>query len=109
VRGWVCVLGSNPRHWPSQSKVKWQGPIPPPPPNTTTTTTTNNPPPHPPIHPSIQHQQGEIETMLQLGVPPSSIIYANPCKPPQHIAYARDHGVHLMTFDNADELAKARG
>lgn len=45
--------------------------------------------------------------MLALGVPPSSIIFANPCKQPEHIRYARDHGVHLMTFDNADELAKA--
>lgn len=37
------------------------------------------------------------------------IIYANPCKPPAHIRYARDRGVHLMTFDNEDELHKVRG
>ncbi|GAB5031096.1 ornithine decarboxylase [Nannochloropsis oceanica] len=52
--------------------------------------------------------KGEIETMLALGVNPSNIIYANPCKPPEHVRYARDHGVHLMTFDNADELAKVK-
>lgn len=61
---------------------------------------------HPNRPPKPNKPQGEIETMLALGVPPSSIIYANPCKPPEHIRYARDHGVHLMTFDNADELAK---
>jgi len=49
---------------------------------------------------------GEIQTMLDLGVSPSNIIYANPCKPPAHIRYARDVGVHTMTFDNADELYK---
>lgn len=52
--------------------------------------------------------KGEIETMLALGVNSSNIIYANPCKPPEHVRYARDHGVHLMTFDNADELAKVK-
>lgn len=52
--------------------------------------------------------KGEIETMLGMGVSPSNIIYANPCKSPEHIRYARDHGVHLMTFDNADELAKVK-
>ena len=29
--------------------------------------------------------KGEIETVLSLGVPPSDIIYANPCKDPDHI------------------------
>jgi diaminopimelate decarboxylase len=36
------------------------------------------------------------------------IIYANPCKAPAHIRFARDRGVHLMTFDNEDELHKVR-
>lgn len=51
---------------------------------------------------------GEISTMLDLGVAPEHIIFANPCKPPAHIKYARDHGIHLMTFDNADELRKVQ-
>lgn len=50
----------------------------------------------------------EIKTMLELGVSPSNIIFANPCKPPAHIKYARDQGIHLMTFDNADELYKVQ-
>ena len=42
---------------------------------------------------------------LQLQQP--DIIYANPCKSPQHIAYAVSQGnVDLCTFDNATELHK---
>jgi ornithine decarboxylase len=52
--------------------------------------------------------RGEIETMIGLGVPPDRIIYANPCKPLSHIKYAASVGVHLMTFDNADELEKCK-
>lgn len=44
--------------------------------------------------------------MLKLGVNPESIIYANPCKPASHLRFARTSNVNLMTFDNADELAK---
>jgi len=50
----------------------------------------------------------EIQTMLELGVPPTNIIYANPCKAPAHIRYARDHGIHVMTFDNPGELSKIK-
>jgi len=50
--------------------------------------------------------KNEIQQILQLGVDPSRIIYANPCKMKSHIAYARENGVDLMTFDNADELRK---
>jgi ornithine decarboxylase len=52
--------------------------------------------------------KGEIATMLSLGVSPNKIIYANPCKPVSHIKYAASVGVHLMTFDNADELVKCK-
>lgn len=44
--------------------------------------------------------------MLDLGVDPSKIIYANPCKQPSHLKFAHDAGVKMMTFDNADELRK---
>ncbi|ORY29411.1 ornithine decarboxylase [Rhizoclosmatium globosum] len=50
----------------------------------------------------------EIETALEYGVDPSKIIYANPCKQTSHIRYAAAKGVHMMTFDNADELRKIK-
>lgn len=50
--------------------------------------------------------QKEIDSILSLGVPATDIIFANPCKPAAHIRYARDHGVHRMTVDNADEIVK---
>lgn len=44
--------------------------------------------------------------MLGLGVPPSRIIYAQPCKPISHLQYAARHGVQLLTFDSEEELTK---
>ncbi|KAI8843423.1 pyridoxal-dependent decarboxylase [Chytriomyces cf. hyalinus JEL632] len=52
--------------------------------------------------------RAEIETALEYGVDPSKIIYANPCKQTSHIRYAGSKGVHMMTFDNADELRKIK-
>ena len=52
--------------------------------------------------------QAEISTVLALGVAPSRIIYANPCKAASFIRHAAASGVDMMTFDNADELAKCR-
>ncbi|KAI9337228.1 pyridoxal-dependent decarboxylase [Obelidium mucronatum] len=52
--------------------------------------------------------RSEIETALEYGVDPSKIIYANPCKQHSHIRYAGSKGVHMMTFDNADELHKIK-
>ena len=52
--------------------------------------------------------QAEIELVLNLGVDPSRIIYAQPCKTKSYIRYAAKHGVKLMTFDNADELYKIK-
>jgi len=52
--------------------------------------------------------KGEIEQVLQLGATPSEVIYANPCKQISHIRAAREAGVHLMTFDNAQELQKVK-
>ncbi|KAG0146345.1 hypothetical protein CROQUDRAFT_657509 [Cronartium quercuum f. sp. fusiforme G11] len=48
----------------------------------------------------------EIASILALGVSPTQIIYANPCKAGSFIRHAHAAGVELMTFDNADELAK---
>jgi diaminopimelate decarboxylase len=51
--------------------------------------------------------KGEIQTVLEtIGVEPSQIIYANPAKGFDHIIYAREKDVRLMTFDNLFELQK---
>ncbi|XP_006895053.1 PREDICTED: ornithine decarboxylase 2-like [Elephantulus edwardii] len=50
--------------------------------------------------------QMEMEQVLDLGVAPSRIIFAHPCKPISHIQYAARHGVQLMTFDSEEELVK---
>lgn len=48
----------------------------------------------------------EMEAVLRMGVGPERIIYANACKPPKHIAFAKAHGVRVMTYDNEAELVK---
>ncbi|EGG18477.1 group IV decarboxylase [Cavenderia fasciculata] len=50
--------------------------------------------------------RNEIETVLNLGVDPSRIIYANPCKQISALKFARLHNVKMMTFDNVSELEK---
>ena len=50
----------------------------------------------------------EIETILKLGVDPSRIIYANPCKVSSFIRFARDKNVLKSTFDNVEELYKIK-
>jgi len=50
--------------------------------------------------------KGEIDLALEVGADPTQIIYANPAKGPEHIRFARDKGVRLMTFDNQQELEK---
>ncbi|XP_055346171.1 uncharacterized protein LOC129593744 isoform X2 [Paramacrobiotus metropolitanus] len=50
----------------------------------------------------------EIQTVLNMGVHPERIIYANPCKQQSYIAYARQRSVGLMTFDNEAELYKIK-
>ena len=44
--------------------------------------------------------------MLGLGVSPSRIIFANPCKATSFIRHAAKTNVKMMTFDNLDELCK---
>uniref|UniRef100_A0A3B5KML7 ornithine decarboxylase n=2 Tax=Takifugu rubripes TaxID=31033 RepID=A0A3B5KML7_TAKRU len=48
----------------------------------------------------------EIQLVQSLGVDPSKIIYANPCKQVSQIKYASAHGVKMMTFDSEVELMK---
>lgn len=51
--------------------------------------------------------KSEIATVLNgMQVSPTKIIFANPCKPPTHLRYAKEVGVELMTFDNRPELIK---
>lgn len=52
--------------------------------------------------------KSEMQTMLGMGVPPSKIVYANPCKQASHIRFSEKHGISLMTFDNEMELHKIK-
>ncbi|KAF7315326.1 Ornithine decarboxylase [Mycena indigotica] len=50
---------------------------------------------------------GEISQVLSIGgIDPARIIFANPCKAVSFIRNAAKMDVHMMTFDNADELYK---
>lgn len=50
----------------------------------------------------------EIEKILRMGVDPSRIIYANPCKMSSFIRFANDKNVLKSTFDNVEELYKIK-
>ncbi|KAI1288431.1 Ornithine decarboxylase [Halotydeus destructor] len=50
--------------------------------------------------------KAEIDSVLDLGVPASDIIYANPCKTKSFIQHAYQVGVDMMTFDSEFELYK---
>ncbi|KAK1835932.1 pyridoxal-dependent decarboxylase [Podospora conica] len=50
--------------------------------------------------------KNEIEQVLKMGVDPSRIIYAQPCKTNSYVRYVAEKGVRQMTFDNPDELRK---
>ncbi|KAM3080041.1 Ornithine decarboxylase [Clarireedia jacksonii] len=52
--------------------------------------------------------KGEIEQVLKMGVDPTRIIYAQPCKTNSYVRYAATKGVKQMTFDNGDELHKIK-
>jgi len=52
--------------------------------------------------------KAEISQILKLGVAPSRIIYANPCKQKSFLKYAEKNNVDLMTFDNEAELIKIK-
>jgi ornithine decarboxylase len=48
----------------------------------------------------------EINLVLNLGVSPDRIIYANPCKRPSDIKFARLKNINRTTFDSVCELQK---
>ncbi|XP_062506747.1 ornithine decarboxylase-like [Corticium candelabrum] len=50
----------------------------------------------------------EIKSVLDIGIEPERIVYANPCKQVSHLRYAAQQGVSLMTFDNEYELHKVK-
>ena len=51
----------------------------------------------------------ELEQVLCLpGINVEDIIFANPCKQVEHILYAKEKSVTMMTFDNPFELEKIR-
>lgn len=52
--------------------------------------------------------KAEIDSVLKIGVDPSRIIYAQPCKTKSYIRHASREGVKQMTFDNEDELYKIK-
>ncbi|CAG9860321.1 unnamed protein product [Phyllotreta striolata] len=52
--------------------------------------------------------KGEINKVLELGVEPERIIFANPAKPSSHVRFAASVGVQTMTFDSENELHKIK-
>lgn len=48
----------------------------------------------------------EIRSVLELGVSPDRVIYANPCKTSSYLRFAQQSDVGLTTVDNAAELYK---
>lgn len=52
--------------------------------------------------------KAEIDMILDLGVHPDRIIYAQPCKTKSYVRYAAQRSVKQMTFDNIDELQKIK-
>ena len=48
----------------------------------------------------------EIQAVLDIGVSPKRIIYANPCKRNEDIVFAKSNGVCITTFDSECELRK---
>ena len=52
--------------------------------------------------------KNEISQVINQGVDPKNIIYANPCKASDQIRFARSEDVDLMTFDDVHELYKIK-
>ena len=50
----------------------------------------------------------EMQTVLNLGIDPAFILFANPCKSFISMDFARQVGVMRTTFDNFDELEKIK-
>lgn len=52
--------------------------------------------------------QDEIRMVLDQGISPENIIFANPCKASNQIKYARAQDIDLLTFDDIHELLKIK-
>lgn len=52
--------------------------------------------------------KNEIMKVLELGVSPNDIIFANPCKMGNMIKFARAHDVDMLTLDSEHELYKIK-
>ena len=50
----------------------------------------------------------EMRSVIRLGVDPSNILFANPCKTPAALSFAHELGVTRTVFDNIDELDKIK-
>ncbi|KAM7343845.1 ornithine decarboxylase 1-like [Cochliomyia hominivorax] len=50
--------------------------------------------------------KNEIKQVLELGVEPERIIFANPCKPVSHLEYAKENHVKTSTVDTEFEIYK---
>uniref|UniRef100_A0A1B0BUW0 ornithine decarboxylase n=1 Tax=Glossina palpalis gambiensis TaxID=67801 RepID=A0A1B0BUW0_9MUSC len=50
--------------------------------------------------------KSEIKQILNSGVQPERIIFANPCKPASHIEYAKENQVRCSTVDSEFEIYK---
>lgn len=53
--------------------------------------------------------RAEIDSVLKLGVTPARIIYANPCKHPLDIEWAKTKNITLTTADSVCEIEKIAG
>lgn len=52
--------------------------------------------------------KAELQQILDMGVDPQRIVYANPCKTASYVRYAAQENVRMMTFDNPEELYKVK-
>lgn len=52
--------------------------------------------------------KAELQQVLDMGVDPQRIVYANPCKTASYVRYAAQQNVRMMTFDNSEELYKVK-
>lgn len=52
--------------------------------------------------------QNEIAKVINMGIEPSRIVFANPCKWNSQIKFSRAHDVDLLTFDSENELYKIK-
>ena len=48
----------------------------------------------------------EIQTMIELGVDPSNIVYSHPLKSIEAMEYAKENGVERLVYDSEEELHK---